>query len=238
MIRCEHLKKLYKKKLAVADVNIRMDRGEIVGILGPNGAGKTTTFYMIAGLIKPDEGKIFIDDTEITHMPMYKRARMGLSYLPQEPSIFRGLNVEDNILGILEFLYKDHKTRRIILESLLSDLNIAHIRRVKAYAISGGERRRVEVARALASKPKFMLLDEPFAGIDPIIVEELKNIILSLKNKGIGIIITDHNARELLSIVERAYVLYDGKIVKEGTPDELIRDSNILDVYLGRSFSL
>ena len=236
MLRCAGLKKSYKKKVAVNDVNIEAKEGEIVGLLGPNGAGKTTTFYMIAGLIRPDNGKIFMEDEEITHLPMYKRAQKGLSYLPQEPSIFRGMTVEENIYAILEFIYKDEKTRKLILEKLLEDLNIAHIRKTPAYAVSGGERRRVEVARALATKPRFILLDEPFAGIDPIIVDELKEIIKSLKNRNIGIIITDHNVREILDIVDRAYLLFDGKIVREGTPDELIRDEEVIDMYLGKSF--
>ncbi len=236
MIECRNLKKLYKKKIAVDNVSLSAKKGEIVGLLGPNGAGKTTTFYMIAGLIRPDSGEIFINSKEVTHYPMYKRAKDGLSYLPQEPSVFRGLSVEDNIYAVLEFIYKDSKTRRLVAEKLLSDLNIAHIRRTKAYAISGGERRRVEVARALATKPEFMLLDEPFSGIDPIIVDELKEIIKSLKGRGIGIIITDHNVREILDIVDRAYIMYNGRIAKEGTPEELIKDSEMIDIYLGKSF--
>ncbi len=238
MIECKNLKKLYKKKVAVNGVNIKVKKGEIVGLLGPNGAGKTTTFYMIAGLVRPDEGEIFINSRDVTHDPMYKRAKDGLSYLPQEPSVFRGLSVEDNVYAVLEFIYKDIKTRKLVAEKILNDLNIAHIRTIKAYAISGGERRRVEVARALATKPEFMLLDEPFSGIDPIIVDELKEIIKSLKNRGIGIIITDHNVREILDIVDRAYIMYNGRIAKEGTPDELIRDNEMVDIYLGKSFTL
>ncbi len=238
MIQCKNLKKIYKKKVAVAGIDIEVREGEVVGLLGPNGAGKTTTFYMIAGLIQPDGGEIYIDNKDVTHYPMYKRAQGGLSYLPQEPSVFRGLSVEDNIYAILEFIYKDKGARRLMLEKILQDLNISHIRKTKAYAISGGERRRVEVARALATKPKFMLLDEPFAGIDPIIVDELKAIIKNLKERGIGIIITDHNVREILDVVDRAYMLYDGKIVKEGTPDELTSDNKIVDMYLGKSFCL
>ncbi len=236
MIECVNLKKLYKKKVAVSDVSLNVKEGEVVGLLGPNGAGKTTTFYMIAGLVRPDYGKIYIDGKDVTHYPMYKRAQDGLSYLPQEPSIFRGLTVEDNIYAILEFVYSDAKTRKLVAEKLMADLNITHIRSVKAYAISGGERRRVEVARALATKPKFILLDEPFSGIDPIIVDELKEIIKSLKQRGIGIIITDHNVREILDIVDRAYLLYDGKIIREGVPDELKIDSEVIDIYLGKSF--
>ncbi len=236
MIECRNLKKLYKKKIAVDGVSLNVKKGEIVGLLGPNGAGKTTTFYMIAGLIRPDAGEIFINSKDVTHYPMYKRAKDGLSYLPQEPSVFRGLSVEENIYAILEFVYKDKKTMKLVAEKLLNDLNIAHIRRTKAYAISGGERRRVEVARALATKPEFMLLDEPFSGIDPIIVDELKEIIKSLKDKGIGIIITDHNVREILDIVDRAYIMYNGIIKKEGTPKELVRDSEMIDIYLGKSF--
>ncbi len=236
MIECINLKKSYKKKIAVSSVNLNVKEGEIVGLLGPNGAGKTTTFYMIAGLVRPDEGRILINDRDVTHDPMYKRAQGGLSYLPQEPSVFRGLSVEDNIHAVLEFIYKDVKTRRLIAEKLLNDLNIAHIRNVKAYAISGGERRRVEVARALATKPKFILLDEPFSGIDPIIVDELKEIIKSLKDRGIGIIITDHNVREILDIVDRAYLLYEGRIIREGIPEELTIDSEVIDIYLGKSF--
>ena len=236
MIECINLRKLYKKKVAVSGVSLNVKEGEIVGLLGPNGAGKTTTFYMIAGLVRPDEGQILINSKDVTHAPMYKRAQGGLSYLPQEPSVFRGLSVEDNIYAVLEFIYKDEKTRRLIAEKLLNDLNIAHIRNVKAYAISGGERRRVEVARALATKPQFILLDEPFSGIDPIIVDELKEIIKSLKGKGIGIIITDHNVREILDIVDRAYLLYDGKIIREGIPEDLKIDSEVIDIYLGKSF--
>ncbi len=238
MIECRNLKKLYKKKVAVDNVSLSVKKGEIVGLLGPNGAGKTTTFYMIAGLIKPDNGEIFINSKNVTHYPMYKRAKDGLSYLPQEPSVFRGLSVEDNIFAVLEFVYKDEKTRRLVSEKLLRDLNIAHIRATKAYAISGGERRRVEVARALATKPEFMLLDEPFSGIDPIIVDELKEIIKSLKSRDIGIIITDHNVREILDIVDRAYIMYNGRIAKEGTPEELIKDSEMIDIYLGKSFAV
>ncbi len=238
MLECSGLTKSYKKKIAVSGVSLNVKEGEIVGLLGPNGAGKTTTFYMIAGLIKPDKGKITMDGEDITHLPMYKRAKKGLSYLPQEPSIFRGMSVEDNIYSILEFLYKDEKTRKLILEKLLEDLNIAHIRKTQAYAVSGGERRRVEVARALATKPKFILLDEPFSGIDPIIVEELKTIIKGLKKRNIGIIITDHNVREILDIVDRAYLLFDGKIIKHGTPDELIKDEQVIDMYLGKRFCL
>lgn len=238
MLECFGLRKSYKKKLAVNDVNINVKEGEIVGLLGPNGAGKTTTFYMIAGLIRPDKGKIVMEGEDITDLPMYKRAQKGLSYLPQEPSIFRGMTVEDNILSILEFLYRDEKTRKLILEKLLQDLNIAHIRKTQAYAVSGGERRRVEVARALATKPKFILLDEPFSGIDPIIVDELKSIIKGLKERNIGIIITDHNVREILDIVDRAYLLFDGKIIKHGTPEELIKDEQVIDMYLGKRFYL
>jgi len=236
MIVCEGLIKKFKKKIAVNNVSIKANEGEIVGLLGPNGAGKTTTFYMIAGLIRPDKGRILMENTDITHLPMYKRAQMGLSYLPQEPSIFRGMNVEENILAILEFLYKDKKTRKLILEKILSDLNIAHIRKTPAYALSGGERRRVEVARALATKPKFILLDEPFAGIDPIIVGELKTLIKDLKKRGIGVIITDHNVRDLLEVVDRAYILFEGKIIKHGIPEELTKDEKVIDMYLGRSF--
>lgn len=236
MIECRNLKKLYKKKIAVNNVSLNVKKGEIVGLLGPNGAGKTTTFYMIAGLIRPDEGAIYINSDDVTHYPMYKRAKNGLSYLPQEPSVFKGLSVEDNIYAILEFVYKDKKTINSVAERLLEELNISHIRKTKAYAISGGERRRVEVARSLATEPQFILLDEPFSGIDPIIVDELKVIIKSLKEKGIGIIITDHNVREILDIVDRAYIMYNGKIAKEGTPNNLIKDSEIIDMYLGKSF--
>ncbi len=237
MIECRGLKKFYRKKIAVNGVNITAKKGEIVGLLGPNGAGKTTTFYMIAGLVKPDEGQIFINGRDVTHYPMYKRAKDGLAYLPQEPSVFRGLTVEENIYAILEFVYKDPKTRRLIAQKLLEDLNISHIRRLKAYSISGGERRRVEVARALATRPQFILLDEPFSGIDPIIVDELKEIIKSLKERGIGIIITDHNVREILDIVDRAYIMYNGRIAREGRPEELKRDAEMIDIYLGKSFS-
>ncbi|WP_025209565.1 LPS export ABC transporter ATP-binding protein [Hippea sp. KM1] len=238
MIECNGLVKSYRKRVVVNNVNINAKEGEIVGLLGPNGAGKTTTFYMIAGLIRPDKGSVYINGEDITHLPMYKRAQKGLSYLPQEPSIFRGMTVEENIDAVLEFLYDDPKTRKLILQRLLEDLNISHIRNTKAYAVSGGERRRVEVARALATKPKFILLDEPFAGIDPIIVDELKGIIKDLAKRGIGIIITDHNVREILDIVDRAYLLFDGKIVREGKPDELTQDEKVIDMYLGKRFCL
>ncbi|MBP7792142.1 MAG: LPS export ABC transporter ATP-binding protein [Candidatus Goldbacteria bacterium] len=238
----EHLIKIYKNKRVVNDVNIEVKQGEIVGLLGPNGAGKTTTFYMILGIIQPDMGDIkIVDDHEkisIKDMPMYKRSLMGISYLAQEPSIFRKLTVEENMLAVLEFMKIDEKEKNNKLEQLLDDLKISHLRKQKAYTLSGGERRRVEIARSLVLSPKFILLDEPFVGIDPITVFDIQNIIKDLRKKGIGVLITDHNVRETLSITNRSYILYDGKILLSGTSKKLINDKKAREIYLGEKFTL
>lgn len=237
-IRTEGLVKKYKNRTVVNEVSINFTQGEIVGLLGPNGAGKTTSFYMIVGLIKPFAGKIFLNDTEITDMPMYKRAKLGLAYLPQEASVFRQLTVEDNIKAILEFSGKSKQEQRDKLESLISEFNIEKVRHNKGNNLSGGERRRVEIARCLASDPKFILLDEPFAGVDPIAVEDIQNIVAKLKEKNIGIVITDHNVHETLSITDRAYLLYEGRVLKSGTAEELAADPMVKKVYLGSNFEL
>lgn len=238
ILRAESLYKRYKKRYVVRDVSIEVKQGEVVGLLGPNGAGKTTTFYMIVGMIKPNAGKVFLDDVEITRMPMYKRARLGVSYLPQEPSIFRKLTVEENIMAVLQAMDLTPEERKERLEALLEDFGIAHIRKSKGYMLSGGERRRTEIARALATNPKFILLDEPFAGIDPIAVEDLMNIVANLKNKNIGVLITDHNVHETLSITDRAYLLFEGQILKEGTAEFLANDPEARKLYLGEKFRL
>lgn len=230
--------KSFKKRPILRDVSVSVTRGEAVGLLGPNGAGKTTSFYCIMGLVSPDYGNIYIDGTNITRFPMYMRARMGIGYLPQEASVFRGLNVEENIRAVLEVVEKDKEKREETLESLLCEFSIGHLRRTPAVSLSGGERRRVEIARALATKPSFILLDEPLAGIDPIAVGEITELVAHLKNRGIGVLITDHNVREALEIVDRAYILHDGKVLKEGRPDEIVSDQNVRDVYLGEKFSL
>lgn len=237
-IRTEGLVKKYKNRTVVNEVSINFTQGEIVGLLGPNGAGKTTSFYMIVGLIKPFAGKIFLNDTDITEMPMYKRAQMGLAYLPQEASVFRNLTVEDNIKAILEFSGKSKQEQRDQLESLISEFNIEKVRHNKGNNLSGGERRRVEIARCLASDPKFILLDEPFAGVDPIAVEDIQGIVAKLKDKNIGIVITDHNVHETLSITDRAYLLFEGKVLKSGTAEELAADPVVKKVYLGSNFEL
>ncbi len=245
-IKTEHLVKMYNKKRVVNDVNIEVNEGEIVGLLGPNGAGKTTTFYMILGIIQPDLGKIYLEEglkkekkiTDITDMAMYKRARLGMSYLAQEPSIFRRLSVEENIKSVLEFMDISQEERDKKLEHLLEEFKISHLRKQKAYTLSGGERRRTEIARALVLSPKFILLDEPFVGIDPIAVNDIQNIIRYLKKKGIGILITDHNVRETLSITDRAYILYEGKILLHGNASKLIKDKKARQIYLGEKFTL
>ena len=227
------LVKAYRKRRVVADVDLQVSQGEIVGLLGPNGAGKTTTFYMIVGLIAADEGKVFLDNKDLTRVAMYKRARAGLGYLAQEPSIFRKMTVEENILAILETLglKKDEKKRR--LESLLDDLGIKHLRKSKAYSLSGGERRRLEITRALVSEPKFMLLDEPFAGVDPIAVHDIQQIVADLRHRGIGVIISDHNVEQTLDIVDRAYIMYDGKVRVSGTVRELVWNEEVAEIYFG-----
>ncbi|MCH8871204.1 LPS export ABC transporter ATP-binding protein [candidate division KSB1 bacterium] len=237
-LRTEDIVKVYKKRKVVNQVSIDIEQGEIVGLLGPNGAGKTTTFYMIVGMIRPQSGKIYLGDQEITRQPMYKRARMGIGYLSQEQSIFRRLTVEQNILAILETLDISKAERANRLESLLMELNIAHLAKNKAYTLSGGERRRVEITRALVTEPKFILLDEPFAGVDPIAVEEIQNIIRSLKERGIGVLITDHNVHETLSITDRTYLLYDGVVLKSGTAELLANDPEAIKLYLGEKFKL
>lgn len=237
-LRSESLVKIYKKRKVVNKASVQVSKGEIVGLLGPNGAGKTTTFYMITGMIKPDAGKVFLDDEEITKIPMYKRARMGIGYLPQEASIFRRMTVEENILAVLEMTSLDKESRIKKCESLLGELSIDHIRKSKGFQLSGGERRRTEIARALATDPSFILLDEPFAGIDPIAVEDIMNIVANLKNRGIGILITDHNVHETLSIVDKGYILIDGVIFKQGSADDLANDEEVKKLYLGEKFRL
>lgn len=238
ILRSENLKKIYKKRIVVNNVSISVKQGEVVGLLGPNGAGKTTTFYMIVGMIKPNGGRVFLDNIEVTHEPMYKRAKKGIGYLPQEASIFRRLSVEDNIMAILQMIELTPQERKVNLERLLEELGITHVRKTLGFQLSGGERRRTEIARALATNPKFILLDEPFAGIDPIAVEDIMNIVANLKHKGIGILITDHNVHETLSIVDRAYILIDGKIFKEGSANDLAEDSDVRKLYLGEKFRL
>lgn len=232
------LVKIYKKRTVVNNVSISVQQGEVVGLLGPNGAGKTTTFYMIVGMIKPNGGQVFLDENEITKEAMYKRAKMGIGYLPQEASVFRRLSVEDNIMAILEMIDLSKSERKEKMEKLLEELNIANIRKSKGFQLSGGERRRCEIARALATEPKFILLDEPFAGVDPIAVEDIMSIVANLKHKGIGILITDHNVHETLSIVDRAYILIDGRIFKDGTAVNLAEDQDVRKLYLGENFKL
>ncbi len=222
----------------IRDVSMDLMRGEVVALLGPNGSGKTTCFYAIAGLVTPEGGQVLLDGSDVTLLPMYRRARLGIGYLPQEMSIFRGLSVEDNILAILEIAEKDHTRRREMLEDLLSEFSISHLRRASALSLSGGERRRVEIARCLAADPKYVLLDEPFAGVDPISVGEIRRLVTDLKTRGIGVLITDHNVRETLEIVDRAYILHDGRVLMSGTADEVIRDENVRRVYLGQSFRI
>jgi lipopolysaccharide export system ATP-binding protein len=237
-LRSEDLLKIYKKRRVVNGISISVSSGEIVGLLGPNGAGKTTTFYMITGLIRPNGGRIYMDDKDLTRLPMYKRSRRGIGYLPQEPSIFRKLNVEQNIMAILETLPLSRSQRKSRLEELLDDLDIRSLAKSMAYNLSGGERRRVEIARALVTEPKFILLDEPFSGIDPITVEEIQKIIARLKEKGLGILITDHNVRETLSITDRAYIIFEGEILKKGTSEFLANDPEAKKIYLGEKFRL
>jgi lipopolysaccharide export system ATP-binding protein len=234
----ENLGKRFKKRPVLRGVTLSVDRGEVVGLLGPNGAGKTTCFYMITGLIAPDHGRIALDGADITGLPMYRRARLGLGYLPQEPSIFRGLTVEQNIRAVLEVTEKDRETRQMMLDDLLAEFSITHLRRTPALALSGGERRRVEIARALAARPNFILLDEPFAGIDPIAVNDIRDLVLHLKDRGIGVLITDHNVRETLELVDRAYILHDGVVLMQGLPSEIVADEAVRRVYLGERFSL
>jgi lipopolysaccharide export system ATP-binding protein len=230
--------KTYKKRPVVRNVSIQLRRGEAVGLLGPNGAGKTTTFYMIVGLIRPDTGAISLDGADITNLPMYRRARLGIGYLPQEASVFRGLNVEQNVMAALEVVEPDPDKRDLMLDELLAEFGIGHLRRTPALALSGGERRRVEIARALATQPSYILLDEPLAGIDPIAVNEIRDLVSHLKDRGIGVLITDHNVRETLAIIDRAYIMHDGRVLMEGRPEEVVAHEDVRRVYLGERFSL
>ena len=232
------LRKSYKKRVVIRDVSMELHSGEVVALLGPNGSGKTTSFYAIAGLVNPEGGQVKIDGQDVTSFPMYRRARLGIGYLPQEMSIFRGLSVEDNISAILDISEKERHTRRERLEELLGEFNIEHLRRTPAIALSGGERRRVEIARALAANPKYLLLDEPFAGVDPISVDDIRELVRSLKDRGLGVLITDHNVRETLDIVDRAYILHDGKVLMSGTPKEVVENENVRRVYLGENFKI
>jgi lipopolysaccharide export system ATP-binding protein len=237
-LRSEGLVKRYRKRTVVKNVSVDVTQGEVVGLLGPNGAGKTTTFYMIVGMIRPDEGRVFLDEAEITRTPMYQRARSGIGYLPQEASIFRKLSVEENILAVLQMMDLSAGERRSRCERLMNEFTISHLARSKGYMLSGGERRRTEIARALATEPKFILLDEPFAGIDPIAVEEIMKIVANLKQKGIGVLVTDHNVHETLSITDRAYLLFEGQILKAGTSEYLANDPEARKLYLGEHFKL
>jgi len=230
--------KTYRKRPVVRNVSISVRRGEAVGLLGPNGAGKTTTFYMIVGLIRPDTGSVSLDGQDITLLPVYRRARLGIGYLPQEASVFRGLNVEQNIMAVLEVVEPDSDRRDQMLDELLAEFGISHLRRTPALALSGGERRRVEISRALAAQPSYILLDEPLAGIDPIAVSEIRDLVGHLKHRGIGVLITDHNVRETLEIIDRAYILHDGQLLMEGRPDEVVAHEDVRRVYLGERFSL
>lgn len=238
ILKAENLVKIYKSRTVVKNVSIEVRQGEIVGLLGPNGAGKTTSFYMITGLIKPNSGKIFLNDEEITRLPMYRRAQKGIGYLAQEASVFRKLSVEDNIAAVLEMTGMPKQSQKDKLESLLSEFGLKHIRRNKGNLLSGGERRRTEIARALAVDPKFILLDEPFAGVDPIAVEDIQKIVSQLTEKNIGILITDHNVHETLSITDRAYLLFEGSILKAGSAEDLAGDEQVRKVYLGQNFEL
>ena len=237
-LNISHLRKSYRKKLVIRDFSMDLNRGEVVALLGPNGSGKTTTFYAIAGLVTPEGGKVLLDGTDVTNLPMYRRAQMGIGYLPQEMSIFRGLSVEDNISAILDITESNRHKRRERLEELLSEFSIEHLRRAPALALSGGERRRVEIARSLAANPKYLLLDEPFAGVDPISVGDIRSLVADLKTRGIGVLITDHNVRETLEIVDRAYILHDGQVLMSGTPQDVVQNENVRRVYLGENFRI
>lgn len=238
VLRCDDLVKIYGKRQVVQGVSIRVDQGEIVGLLGPNGAGKTTTFYMTVGFIKPNEGSVYLNDEEITDLPMYRRAQRGIGYLPQEPSVFRKLSVEDNVRAVLEMTTLSKQDQSDKLEELIREFGLEKVRKSRGDTLSGGERRRTEIARALATDPKFILLDEPFAGIDPIAVEDIQYIVAKLKTKNIGILITDHNVQETLSITDRAYLMFEGRILKTGTAEELAADEMVRKVYLGKNFEL
>lgn len=235
-LKVVNLRKSYRRRPVIRDVSLELGRGEVVALLGPNGSGKTTCFYSIAGLVTAEGGQVIVDGRDVSNLPMYRRAQLGIGYLPQEMSIFRGLNVEDNILAILEITEPDKKARRERLEQLLSEFSIEHLRRAPSLALSGGERRRVEIARCLAAGPKYVLLDEPFAGVDPIAVGEIRHLVAELKNRGIGVLITDHNVQETLQIVDRAYILHDGRVLMSGTTEEVVKDENVRRVYLGANF--
>lgn len=237
-LKVERLRKSFRKRTVIRDVSMSLSRGEVVALLGPNGSGKTTTFYAIAGLVFPEAGRVMLEGQDVTMLPMYRRARLGIGYLPQEMSIFRGLNVEDNIRAILDIAQPDRHKRRERLEELLSDFSIEHLRRAPSLALSGGERRRVEIARCLAADPKYLLLDEPFAGVDPISVGDIRHLVAELKTRGIGVLITDHNVRETLEIVDRAYILHDGQVLMSGTPSDVVENENVRRVYLGDSFRI
>ena len=235
-LHIERLRKSYKKKTVIRDFSMHLDRGEVVALLGPNGSGKTTTFYAIAGLVSPEGGSVRLDGQDVTILPMYRRAQLGIGYLPQEMSIFRGLSVQDS--AILDITESDRHKRRERLEELLSEFSIEHLRRAPALALSGGERRRVEIARCLAAKPNYLLLDEPFAGVDPISVGDIRHLVADLKKRGIGVLVTDHNVRETLEIVDRAYILHDGRVLMSGTPDQVVQNENVRRVYLGENFKI
>ena len=237
-LKIHGLRKSYRKRVVIRDVSMSLQRGEVVGLLGPNGSGKTTTFYAVAGLVSADGGKVSIDGDDITALPMYRRARMGIGYLPQEMSIFRGLNVEQNIGAILDIAIADRHKRRERLEELLAEFSIEHLRRTPAIALSGGERRRVEIARCLAANPKYLLLDEPFAGVDPIAVGEIRQLVTDLKSRGIGVVITEHKVRETLARVDRVYILHDGKVLTSGNPDDVVQNDKVRQVYLGDAFRM
>ena len=237
-LRIQHLRKSYRKKAVIRDFSMELDRGEVVALLGPNGSGKTTTFYAVAGLVTPEGGRVTVDGKDVTTLPRYRRAQLGIGYLPQEMSIFRGLSVQDNINAILDIRVKHRHQRRERLEELLTEFSIEHLRRAPALALSGGERRRVEIARCLAANPNYLLLDEPFAGVDPISVGDIRQLVADLKKRGIGVLITDHNVRETLEIVDRAYILHEGKVLMSGTPEEVVQNENVRRVYLGDNFRI
>ena len=237
-LHVKNLGKKYRNKRVITDISLSLYKGEVVALLGPNGAGKTTTFYGIAGLVIPEEGSVLLNGKDVTFLPMYRRAKLGMGYLPQEASIFRGLSVQDNILSILELWEPSKSNQKQRLDALLQEFSISHLRTSSALSLSGGERRRVEIARCLASEPEYILLDEPFAGIDPVAVGEIRDIVSALKDRGIGVLITDHNVRETLKIVDRAYILNEGRLLKSGTPDEVIQDENVRRVYLGEDFQV
>ena len=237
-LRIEHLRKSYRKKTVIRDFSMELNRGEVVALLGPNGSGKTTTFYAVAGLVMPEGGTVTIDGKNVTTLPMYRRAQLGIGYLPQEMSIFRGLSVQDNISAILDISISDARGRRERLEALLSEFSIEHLRRAPALALSGGERRRVEIARCLAADPKYLLLDEPFAGVDPISVDDIRHLVADLKKRGIGVLITDHNVRETLKMVDRAYLIHQGRVLVEGDAEKLVEDPQAREIYLGPEFNI